>query len=279
MKKLLIINDVNCHYEILESVILKYSIILNIDETIPIEIYLYFKNNKIFKKYIKLKYPKIKLKKINNYDYYINCTAHEKDYKKFSFEKNKKYISHRVNKKMLDHPNVLFLTPLSKVRYIYADILPFSDKKIISDKPIYIIQGAMCRRYLPLLIRILDEKYKYDFFIKIICKDSFPNILKKYKSKIIFKSNLNFINYHVQFTNAYCILPLITKKSKPQYYNTTLTSSINYARGYKLKCLLDKDLQDIYNLENVEIFNDINDIIPAFKQTLEDFYSDTKNKL
>ena len=69
---------------------------------------------------------------------------------------------------MLDHPNVLFLTPLSKVRYIYADILPFSDKKIISDKPIYIIQGAICRRYLPLLIRILDEKYKYDFFIKII---------------------------------------------------------------------------------------------------------------
>ena len=52
MKKLLIMNNVNCHYEILESVILKYSIILNINEAIPIEIYLYFKNNKIFKKYI-----------------------------------------------------------------------------------------------------------------------------------------------------------------------------------------------------------------------------------
>ena len=80
------------------------------------------------------------------------------------------------------------------------------------------------------------------------------------------------MNYHKEFLDAYCILPLISKQTHPHYYIDKLTSSINYARGYKLKCLIDKDLQKIYNLENVEIYNDINDITTGFINTLEQFY-------
>ena len=98
-------------------------------------------------------------------------------------------------------------------------------------------------------------------------------MLKKYGDKIIVRNNLNFIDYHKEFLDAYCILPLITKNSHPFYYNIKLTSTINYARGYKLKCLIDKDLQEIYNLEDVEIFNDINDIANGFLNTLEQFYN------
>ena len=47
---------------------------------------------------------------------------------------------------------------------------------------------------------------------------------------------------------------------------------MNYAKAYKFKCLIDKDLQDIYNLEHVEIFNDENDIFKGFEKTLDDFY-------
>lgn len=86
------------------------------------------------------------------------------------------------------------------------------------------------------------------------------------------KSNLSFIEYHKEFSDAYCILPLISKESHPQYYTKKLTSTINYARGYKLKCLIDRDLQDIYQLDNVEIYNDINDISQHFERTLSSFY-------
>ena len=80
------------------------------------------------------------------------------------------------------------------------------------------------------------------------------------------------VKNHREFLNAYCILPLISKNTHPHYYNKKLTSTINYVRGYKLKCLIDKDLQEIYNLEDVEVYNDINDIVYHFKKTLDDFY-------
>ena len=51
-----------------------------------------------------------------------------------------------------------------------------------------------------------------------------------------------------------------------------MTSSINYARAYNLKCLIDNDLQKIYNLSNVEVFNNEGNIVEAFKKTLNDFY-------
>jgi predicted membrane protein len=88
----------------------------------------------------------------------------------------------------------------------------------------------------------------------------------------VFKNNLDFQEYHKKFLDGYCILPLITKQTKPQYYTNKLTSTINYAKGYNLKCLIDKDLQDIYKLDDVEIFNDINDITISFENTLKTFY-------
>ena len=78
--------------------------------------------------------------------------------------------------------------------------------------------------------------------------------------------------YGLLSLDAYCILPLITKQSHPHYYSNKLTSTINYAKGYDLKCLIDKDLQNIYNLKNVAVFDNINNIIPVFEKTLEDFY-------
>ena len=57
-----------------------------------------------------------------------------------------------------------------------------------------------------------------------------------------------------------------------QYYTKKITSSINYAKGYNLAVLIDKDLQNIYNLERVYIYNNIDDIDKIFENTLFDFY-------
>ena len=275
--KLLIVNHINCHYEIIESIIVKYYEILQIDKNTPIDIYLSIFDNFTFKNYIHNKYPNIKFQFISDYDYYINCTIYDKDFDNLEKNKsNKKYISHQITERLEKNKNVYFLTPLSKSNFIYADILPYSNNKIKSDIPIYIIQGCIAsgRRNFDLLKKILDNTYNYKFIIKLIGYDyEYNNQLEKYKNKIIIKSNLDFVDFHKEFLNAYCILPLISKNTHKHYYINKLTSTINYARGYELKCLIDKDLQNIYNLNNVEIYNNIDDIVSAFNNTLKIFYS------
>ena len=277
--KLLIRNLVMYHYEVIESVIVKYREMFDIKSDTPMDIYLSSKKNKEFEKYIADKYPKVKFGEIKDYDYYVNTTIYDKDYDKLDKEKsNKRYISHEITERLQQNPNVYFLTPLSKQRYIYSDILPYTNQKKASIVPIYIVQGSLNgdRRDLDLLRKILDQNYKHKFIIKLVGRGIFPKKLEKHKDKIVLCNNLNFIDFHKQFLDAYCILPLITKKTHPQYYTCKLTSTINYARAYKLKCLIDKDLQNIYNLNNVEVFNNIDDIQSAFTKTLESFYKRAK---
>lgn len=292
-KSLLLLNKKPVHYEIIESIIVKYYEILNIETNIQMDIHLYIHDNKEYINYIQNKYPKIIIKTfigrnfritqgiINNFDYCINCTIYDVDFGSLNKNKNSniKYISHEITDRLKKNPNVYFLTPLSKSNYIYTDILPFSDNKIKSNIPIYIIQGNLDerRRNYKLLVKILSNNYKHDFIIKLLGKGRLPNCLEKYKNKILLRNNLNFINYHKELLNAYCILPLISKKSHPKYYNIKLTSTINYARGYKLKCLIDKDLQEIYNLDDVEVYNNINDISNHFSNTLDEFCNNQKD--
>lgn len=283
-QKLLIRNTYYYHYEIIESIIVKYHEIFNFDSNKKIDIYLEFNRNDNFQEYIAKKYPKIKFENIKDYDYYINCTIYDKDFGELDKNKKsvKRYISHEISERLKTNPNVYFLSPLSKNQYIYTDILPYSNEKKISSIPIYVIQGNLNqgRRYLNLLNKILDQSYKYNFIIKLIGRGHLPKelnlrLLYKHKNKIVLKNNLNFIDYHKEFLDAYCILPLISKKTHPRYYSTKLTSSINYARGYKLKCIIDKDLQEIYKLDNVEVYRDINDIKSCFIKTLENFYKNS----
>lgn len=278
MSILYIHNNADFHYEILESIIVKHNEILNIDNNIQNSIYLGIlpSGNESFVRYIKDKYKDVILGIPIKYDYYISCTEYDKSYD--IIKKNSTthfYISHNVSSRLKLLSNVYYLTELANKNVITANILPFNDIKIQSNIPNYIIQGNITseRRDYSLLLKILSEKYDYDFKIKMIGRgNDLPANLKPYKDKIIFKNNLNFINYHKEFLDGYCILPLTTKQTHPQYYTNKLTSTINYASGYKLKCLIDNDLQNIYKLEYVEIFNNINDIVDAFKRTLVDFY-------
>jgi hypothetical protein len=107
--KLLIINHCHCHYEIIESIILKYYEILEIDKNTPIHIYLSILDNIIFKNYISNKYPNIKFGIISDYDYYINCTIYDKDFDNLEKNKsNKKYISHQITERLEKNKNVYF---------------------------------------------------------------------------------------------------------------------------------------------------------------------------
>jgi len=70
-----IINDVNYHYEIIESIIVKYSEII---KTSKIDkVYLFIENNESFINYISNKYPLIIIntKDNNKYDFTITPTG------------------------------------------------------------------------------------------------------------------------------------------------------------------------------------------------------------
>lgn len=284
MSNILIFNNLKYkyHYEIIESVIHKYNELLNIDKDKNDKLYITYSDKNVinFTKYITTKYPNILINKdIKNtkIDFIIHTTVYDRNFNNLDINNNskQKYIAHEITDRLKTNPNVFFLTPLSKKNIFIADILPYNNEKKKSSIPIYVIQGNLNqgRRNLNLLIKILEQTYNFDFIIKLIGKGRIPRELIKYKNKIIVKADLSFEDFHKEFLDVYCILPLISKKSHPHYYTNKLTSSINYARGYKLKCLIDKDLQDIYNLLDVEIYNDINDIVKGFKNTLKEFYN------
>jgi hypothetical protein len=115
-------------------------------------------------------------------------------------------------------------------------------------------------------------KLPYKYKIKFLGRGTLPPLLDPFKDRFIIKKCLNFQDYHEEFKDCYGILPIISKESHPKYYTKKLTSTINYARAYNLKCILDQDLQNIYQLPNVEIYNQKNDIWRAFRDTLKEFY-------
>ena len=276
--KILIENTVNFHYEIIESVINKYDILLNISKNSNDIIILNICSNDSFTNYILSKYKNIKKCTIydNNYDYYINCTIYDKNSTIIKHDKKYLYIAHEITEKLKTFSNVYFLTPLCKTNnFFYADILPFSEQKKKTKVPVFIIQGNLSdsRRNYKLLDKILAYQDKTDlkFYIKILGKGSLDAKYNNYK-KLIIKSNLDFQDFHKEFLDAYCIIPLITKSSHSQYYKNKLTSTINYGKGYNLKFLIDKDLQDIYNLESVEIFIDETDFLRKFIKCVNDFH-------
>ncbi len=280
---ILILNKVHFHYETIQSIIEYIDKILNIDKNSIKNIHLKIFPNKPFENYIKSKYPNLLTKIFDlkentphkNYQYIINCTIYPRQYNLIKNKNKNKYfyICHETN--IPKQKNIFFLTPLcNNNNYIYLDKLPFQENKIDINIPIYAIQGNIDanRRNYKLLYKILEENHEHEFKIKLIGRGQLPNQLKKFSDKIILRNNLNFFDYHKEFLDVYCILPLILKKTHKQYYTRKLTSTINYAKAYNLKCLIDDDLQKIYKLENVEVFKDENDIVSAFKKTLNDFY-------
>jgi hypothetical protein len=271
--KLFIVNNVPYHYEILESIIHNYNLIIK--NNIKCIIYMKLIDNEGIKIYLEKKYPHIIFENPAIYDFFIDCTLNHKDILNILKKDSSKffYINHDVTQKLNALQNVFTICPFSK-QWFYADILPLLENKIKTETPVYIIQGNFIpmRRNFLLIEKILKETYDKPFIIKVLGRSIDMNFVNKYKDKFILKQALGFEDYHKQFSDAYCIIPLILKKSHPQYYTTKMTSSINYARRYRLKCLIDRDLQSIYGLNDVEVFNNENDIIIAFKKTLYDFY-------
>lgn len=264
-----------CHYEIIESIIVKYNTIITGCKPVS-KIHISIYKNKSFEKYITEKHQNVSFGKIFNPDYTIYSTIYDKDYNIIEQNSsNKFYISHRISDKLKKLNNVFFLSELASTQNIFnATILPYMDNvKPKTEFPIFVIQGSLKRRNINALEILLSRNFSKNFKIKILCKEvNLPSNLLKYKNKIILKSNLDYENFHKQFLDVYCLLTLISKTTHPQYYSQTLTSSVNYIRSYNLKCIVDEDLQNIYSFENAETYNNNDQFISKFEKVLNQFY-------
>ena len=279
-KALHITNSRLYHNEIIESLVVNYKNLINDDVD-----YIYITTQKSvffylpysFEKYIFNKYKNLRFGKPPN-DYQKIYTIHVTEYSKtitknvnFS-NKSHYFICHKIDSNLKKNKNVFTLIPLY-CRYIIPDILPFQDRKIKKNIPIFIIQGNINKRDTDLLRKILsNSKTNYPYKIKILSKKYPPKDICENKN-IVHKIKYTFIKYHQEFLDCYGLIPLISFEKQPHYYTTKCTSSINYAIGYNLKCFVDQIIQNIYNIDNVQIYQDENDIVVKFDKMVFDFYN------
>ena len=186
------------------------------------------------------------------------------------------YICHKYDPKYYPkHSNIFYLTSFGGHRHLFqTTLLPYWDQKIKNSKPVFVIQGNLenDRRRFHLLTKIFTHSFEYDFEIRMIGKGQIPKILLPFQNKFTYYLNLDFESFHEKFRDVYCILPLVSKKDNIQYYTKKITSSINYAKGYHLLCLLEKDLQETYNLIETEVYENDDDFLEKFKICLYKFY-------
>ena len=272
--KILIFNETNCHYEIILNVIKKYDKILKISKNVYDTIYLDCKTNVSFFEYLNIMYPAIIYSSTSDYDFFINCTVYMPvptidDGRHF-------YITHQTCTPKFQKPNVFHLTPKNNNNYLKCDFLPFMKHKKQTSFPIYVVQGNIShnRRCYDHLKAILQNKYDYDFKIKILGRGKLPSEFDAFKEKIITKYNLDFIDYHKEFADVYGMFTLTSPTKHKKYYRGKLTSSINYALAYKLNVIIDNELNKIYNLTNSYVYeaDDETSLIQQFTKSLSDFY-------
>ena len=288
-KNILIINEVNFHHEILESlftIFLKKIYDTDFYSFNVFKIFMLTYPNEEYEKYITSKYKNVKFVRNKpldvEFDTEIWATIYPCDIEKIVNENSKKsrvkkyYISHRVDSEMLKIKNIYFLTPLcGDNNYIIPSTLPVVSK-VKTDIPILCIQGNLDekRRNYKSMECIFESFKKYDFKVKIIGKGSLPKYLEKYKDKIIFEPNLGFSKYHEEFKDVYVILALIDETFEHNYFNTQLTSSISYSIEYDIPILYYTKLHDIYKLKNSVVYSSDKEFRNKFKGLIESF----KNK-
>ena len=281
MKKILIINNIDYHYEILESL---FTIFLKkIHYESEYKVYMFIQKNIEYQTYIVSKYENVTfLDNITDifFDIEIYATIYPKDIKYIENSKiNKKYyISHRVDKDLQKFPNVYFLTPLClSDNYIIPTVLP-GIKKNKTRIPIFCIQGNISekRRNYKSLIPIFEKYENRTFRIKFLGKGKIPFYLEKYKNKIIIENNHNFINYHDAFKDVYIILALIDDTFEHNYFTIQLTSSISYSISYDIPILIYSKLNDIYekDLKKSIVYKDQNEMNVQFRKLLNKFYDE-----
>ena len=285
VKTILISNPVAYHYEILEEIILQARTIVKDNSTVMFDIYLSIVKNPSFEKYIFEKYPFLNLATTPSmqYDYIIHATVYPKHehhlLSKIKITRNSKkefFILHETQPKFQNYKNVYSLTPFLPKNQLQISHLPFSNYTTVqTDIPIFAVQGNLKkeRRDWSQLVTILSQPPTFPFLLKLIGRGDLPNELKPFEDMIILKNNLDFIDYHYEFLDVYCLLTLNSPEKTPQYFQNKFTSNIAYLKTYGLRGIMHRKLYQLYpHLKNISTFENDHELLSSFQKTLYEFY-------
>ncbi len=271
-----ITNGVPFHYEVVERVIVHYRTIVKQDITCAIYLDMDTRPMRQFREYICGKYPHVRWGAHQNPDYFIGVTLYPREYDGISDLDPARYffISHRFEA-AYQPPNVLYLAPFAPAERVFAPIvLPFQDvPRQPTDHPVFVIQGGLNERHrdLSLLWRILESQISEPYTVLLLGSCLTDKALARHP-RVVVKEGIPFLAYHWHFRYVHAILPLVSRRSHPQYYSKQLTSSVQYARAYNIQCVLDRELQAIYRLPDAVVYEDENDVVRAFWESVTQFY-------
>ncbi len=288
-------NNYHAHYEIIESILHHISFICKTILPKETQIFLKIQPEESFIHYITHKYLNLTMvddfTKPKEYDFYINCTLNQlldknNDFNMLTLDPTKHfYIAHVIYPYLRKKKNVYFLTPISLVsRLISCSYLPFIDKpKIKTDIPIFIVGGFInpYSRNYQMLKMLLDTPTPHPYKIKLLgkSKDQSVPFGPEYNDRIIYCLNYNFVQYHHEFLDVYCMLPCINPESNPEYYTKKISSTINYIKGYQLKSIIDDQLQSIHQLERAYVYHyPYKNIVEEKKKELMENHLSKKSK-
>ena len=280
-----IVNPVNYHYEVLEEIIHQVPRIIKRSLCENYNIHLYIMKNSSFETHIRRTYPGIHI----YYDVEGTFILSKNHYTIFATTKNVNlqknhprifYVMHAYKKKYSTWKNIYgFASSFSTSQRLSVTHLPFVNaEKKITTIPTFAVQGNLNhrdRRNWKLLADILRKKWTHPFKLKLIGRGSIPDVLKPYKDSIILRNKLNYVDYHKEFLDVYCLIVPNTPKSTPQYFGLKLTSSISYIQSYKIRGLVHEKLhQEFPNLKNITTFTSEENFRVAFEEVLNSFYHD-----
>ena len=284
-----IVNPVPYHYEVLEEIIHQAPRMVKISSEEDYDIHLYIVKNHSFEMYIRENFPSVHLHRG-----FPRHTTHKNRYTiyatildRFVLQKNNPkifYLLHRYHKIYSDWENIYGLAAyFVPSRRLSVTHLPFVNaKKKATTIPVFAVQGNLnhnYRRCWDLLVNILRENWRFDFKVKVIGRGKMPAALMPYKTKIILCNNLNFLDYHREFLDIYCLILPNTPESTPFYFGPKQTSSISYLQSYNIHGLLHEKLFQVApTLQRVTTFSSNENFLVAFEEVLNSFYHNRERR-
>lgn len=203
----------------------------------------------------------------------IILTIHREKYIENITAQNEQYtylISHYYLPSRSKSSNIFYLAPYCGIpdQFFIPIILPFSPHSVSyiprqleldpCNKPLkLLIQGLISKRNLRHMRILCQSLINANNKAVKICKPGINLYILTRNCKklsflinknIIIKINTDFWEFNKIASECDIILTLVSKKTNPDYYNKTLTSSISYGLGYKIPFIIDNALASIYNI-------------------------------
>jgi len=241
------------HSEIVESLIVNRAH-LGFDESLPILFYLKppKRYEDTFRPYLKKYYPQVTILDKDpgtDFQHVLHMTRYNGEkYESDPIVPGHIYIMHNY-KESTDNENFWYISPFGpKERTLIPDILPFSkkspsyvDRPPKTNPPTWIVQGRFVQRDWKLINKSVSDDYD-------IVAIGYGDLPEEASDSIVFKKELDFIQYHKVVAAASGLISGITREFNDYYYTTTLTSTASYARAYDLDVVVDDEFMELYKI-------------------------------